>query len=82
MRNDIIFGNGKESVSGSANFVVNFWTTFSSCRVMDEVVFVKGKGVAQELWKALNVSNADVGWRPPPDECIKINMLTLVMWRV
>ena len=41
---------------------------------MDEVVSIKGKGVVQVLWKTPKASKADVLWRPPPDDCIKINV--------
>ena len=50
LRNNVIFGNGRESISGSVNFVVNFWSSFSSSHVTNKMMSIKGKEATVKLW--------------------------------
>ena len=48
LRNDLIFGKGKESVTASVIFVENYWKTFTTANNCVQVdLRKKGKGV---LW--------------------------------
>lgn len=46
LRNDLIFGKRNDFVSASANFVENYWSSYSSCHSNAHLVpNVEGKGV-------------------------------------
>ena len=75
LRNDLIFGKGKESVSASASFVGNYWASFAACHSMPPVDSKnKGKCPMDGLrWAPDNVG-AKADWTPPPTGFLKINV--------
>ena len=75
LRNDLIFGKGKESISASVSFIQNYWASFSSCHAKTKVeVSNKGKGVIDGLQPISNVERICVPWLPPTPEFLKINV--------
>ncbi|XBH99224.1 hypothetical protein VPH35_128610 [Triticum aestivum] len=75
LRNDQIFGRGKESLSASAIFVENYWKSFTTANACVQVdLSNKGKGVVDK-WRY--VTQPAIGhrvWEPPDPEYIKINV--------
>lgn len=73
----MIFGNGKESVSGSASFVEIYWLSFGSCNSTAVLgASNKGKEVMSRT-RPVNFASPDhEKWLPPPSDCIKINVDT------
>ena len=75
MRNDLIFGKGTESVTNSANFVDNYWSTFGACHSMPlEDSKNKRKNPMSGLKSDPNTLEVQMGWKPPPSGYIKINV--------
>ena len=75
MRNELIFGKGKESVSASASFVGNYWASFAACQSMPPVESKnKGKCPMDGLRWAPNIAGAKTDWTPPPIGFLKVNV--------
>ena len=75
MRNDLIFGKGTESVTNSANFVDNYWSTFGACHSMPlEDSKNKRKNPMSGLKCDPNTLEVQMGWKPQPSGYIKINV--------
>ena len=67
MRNDLIFGTGKELVSAYANFVENYWSSFVAIQSCPEVDSKnKGKGLLSGLKIVPNPMKTQVLWQPRP----------------
>ena len=75
MRNDLIFGNGTESVTNLTNFIDNYWLSFgaSHSRPLEDSKN-KGKILMSGLQSAPNNLEVQMGWKPPPSGYIKINV--------
>ena len=75
LRDDLIFGRGKESLSASAIFVENYWKSFTTANACVQVdLSNKGKGVVDK-WRY--VTQPVIGrrvWESPDPEYIKINV--------
>ena len=75
LRNDLIFGKGKETVIGSAMFLESYWLAFSSCQPTNEVITnYKGKEVVAGFGASNTVERSREVWQPPPFGHIKINV--------
>ncbi|XBI48707.1 hypothetical protein VPH35_112385 [Triticum aestivum] len=75
LRNDLIFGKGKESVSASACFVESYWESFGAHHSPRPVDFQnKGKGPLVRISGVPNSLDASSGWYPPPAGWFKINV--------
>ncbi|XBH84849.1 hypothetical protein VPH35_072919 [Triticum aestivum] len=75
LRNDLIFGRGKESLSSSAIFVENYWKSFTATNAYVQVVMSnKGKGVVDKWRYATPPAIGHRVWEPPDPEYIKINV--------
>ena len=75
LRNDLIFGKGKESVAASARFVENYWASYAAYHSLPPGDSKnKGKGPMDGLrWAPDNVG-AKTDWNPPPNGFLKINV--------
>ena len=75
LRTDLIFGKGTESVTNSANFVDNYWSTFGACHSMPlEDSKNKRKNPMSGLKCDPNTLEVQMGWKPQPSGYIKINV--------
>ena len=75
LRNDLIFGKGKESVNASAHFVDNFWTTFTSSHDTAQLdASNKGSKKVSGVVADYAPLKDHVVWTPPPNDHIKINV--------
>ena len=75
LRNDLIFGKGKETISTSVSFIQNYWGSFSSYhtnRKMEDTN--KGKERVDGFYDTIEVKEKVVNWQPPDPESIKINV--------
>ena len=74
LRNDLIFGQERESISSSVNFVQNYWSSFSPCHAKVQVeVTNKGKEVGDDILAFNNMERISAGWQLPITEFFKIN---------
>ncbi|XBI98119.1 hypothetical protein VPH35_018379 [Triticum aestivum] len=76
LRNDMIFGKGKESLHASVTFVGNYWKSFTNVKNCAQVdLSIKGKGVIDNLRYITPITKVRCNWEPPPDQgYIKINV--------
>lgn len=75
LRNELIFGKGKDSVSNSPNFVDIYWSLPSSCHSNAELVpRVNGKAVADGIRSVSSPRSIREVWQPLPLDYIKINV--------
>jgi hypothetical protein len=75
LRNDLIFGKGKESVNASALFLGNYWATFTSNNDTVQMdASNKGKEKVSGVVADFTLFKDNVMWTPPPNDHIKINV--------
>ena len=75
LRNDLIFGKGKEKISDSVRFIQNYWTSFSSCHPNVKMeISIKGKERVDGLNFTNDMRKNLVTWQAPATEIIKINV--------
>lgn len=75
LRNDLIFGKGKESITASVSFVQNYWASFSSCHAnMQVAAGNKGKQVMEEPQVTTNMESNVISWKLPTLGFFKINV--------
>lgn len=73
LRNNLIFGKGKESTTGSAIFVESYWSSFTSCQANAAMVSTNKCKETVAGCRPIHTSfrNNEV-WRPPSSNHIKI----------
>ncbi|VAH50600.1 unnamed protein product [Triticum turgidum subsp. durum] len=75
LRNDLIFGKGKEKMSDSVRFIQNYWTSFSSCHPNVKMeISIKGKERVDGLNFTNDMRKNLVTWQAPATEIIKTNV--------
>ncbi|XBJ13023.1 hypothetical protein VPH35_017443 [Triticum aestivum] len=75
LRNDMIFGKGKESLCASVTFVGNYWKSFTNVKNCAQVdLSIKGKGVIDNGRYITPIAKVCRNWEPPDQGYIKINV--------